>query len=207
MELYPIGKERLEIFLTPEDMNEYNISGERFDYKNTETRRAVWTILDTAKKETGFDAASGKIRIDALPSKSGGCVIFITKTDTSENTEAPMSVSNENFPAARERSCLCIYGFKALEPLLSACHFLSLRGYTGESAVFYEKGASDENKYYLIILDKIAYRGREKHSVFENMFVGEFGVRIHDENAFLYIKEHCECICDKAAVGVLAELA
>ena len=90
MELTPIGKEKLEIALTRKDMERFRLTAERLDYKNTETRRAVWTILDTAKRQTGFDAAKGQIRIDALPGKNGGCVIFITKTEK-DGTEKTMN--------------------------------------------------------------------------------------------------------------------
>ena len=52
LELNLIGKEKLEILLTRADMDDFNISNENLDYKNTETRRAVWDILDKAKQKT-----------------------------------------------------------------------------------------------------------------------------------------------------------
>ena len=100
MELTPIGKEKLEITLTKKDMERFRLTAERLDYKNTETRRAVWTILDKAKRQTGFDAAKGQIRIDALPGKEGGCIIFITKT------EKEMNGTREKYSSEKSRTAV-----------------------------------------------------------------------------------------------------
>ncbi|MGN1095913.1 MAG: adaptor protein MecA [Eubacteriales bacterium] len=207
MELTLIGKEKLEILLTEKDMNDFNITNDKLDYKNTETRRAVWTILDEAKHETGFDAANGKIRIDALPSRSGGCIIFITKTEHPFLTEADMNCSKENFPAVPEKTRMMIYGFPVMRELLRACRFLYCRGYDGESLVFMEKAESRaKSKYYLAITERIPSRSGASFSVFENMFISEFGVKMSDENAFSYINEHCDCICEKNAVKILSDM-
>lgn len=192
MELTPIGKEKLEITLTKKDMERFSLTAERLDYKNTETRRAVWTILDKAKKQTGFDAAKGQIRIDALPGKSGGCIIFITKTENEMN-----SASNR---ADGEKTQTAVYSFSCLTHLLAASRFLRERSYRGESAAFAENGKS--GKYYL------ALSGQEKnpHAVFESMFVSEFGKKLYSEHALAYIKEHGICICEKNAVKTLAKM-
>ena len=192
MELTPIGKEKLEITLTKKDMERFRLTAERLDYKNTETRRAVWTILDKAKQQTGFDAAKGQIRIDALPGKSGGCVIFITKT------EKEMNGAKEQ--EAREKTHTAVYSFSCLAHMLAASRFLRERAYRGESAAFAE--AEKNGKYYL------ALSGQEKnpHAVFESMFVSEFGKKLASEHALAYIKEHGICICEKNAVKTLAKM-
>ena len=74
-----IREDKLKVLLTPFDMMKYELTCEKLDYDNTETRKAIWSILDFAKRETGFDAAIGKIRIEVYPEKSGGCAIYITK--------------------------------------------------------------------------------------------------------------------------------
>ena len=201
MELIPIGKEKLEISLTKKDMERFRLTAERLDYKNTETRRAVWEILDTAKQKTGFDAAAGKIRIDALPSKSGGCVIFITKTEEKMNGEKTLSADTEKVSET-------VYGFRTLSDLLHVCLFLSVRGYSGGSSVFMEYPESrTKNRYYLTLSRKEKAREKRGSNVFENMFIGEFGKKIGDERAVFYINEHCECLCPENAVDVLSDMA
>jgi negative regulator of genetic competence, sporulation and motility len=192
MELTPIGKEKLEITLTKKDMERFRLTAERLDYRNTETRRAVWTILDKAKKQTGFDAAKGQIRIDALPGKSGGCVIFITKT------EKDMNGAKEQTDGERNRTA--VYSFSCLAHMLAASRFLRERSYRGESSAFAE--AEGGGNYYL------ALSGQEKnpHAVFESMFIAEFGKKLYSEHALAYIKEHGICICEKNAVKTLAKM-
>ena len=208
LELTLIDKEKLEIFLTQKDMDKFNITADRLDYKTTETRRAVWTILDKAKHETGFDAASGKIRIDALTSRDGGCVIFITKTEQKSKTEEHMSCPKEKLPAVPQKPRKTIYGFTTLSDLLCACRFLSVRGYSGESTAFMEKEENaSRSKYYLAIAQSPRQTGKSPYAVFENMFIAEFGVKLSDEHTFSYISEHCECFCEKNAVNILSEMA
>lgn len=206
MELTPIGKERLEIFLTRKDMAELNITAEQLDYGNTETRRVVWDILDKAKRKTGFDAAKGKIRIDALPSQNGGCVIFITKTDRPFTEEEMNCEKEEKYPAVPQRAYRTIYGFSALSDLLCACCFLRAREYSGESAAFMEKSDSRaSNRYYLALFGHGQYREKST-AVFDNIFIGEFGTKLINENTFLYINEHCDCFCEKNAVKILSDM-
>ena len=191
MELTPIGKEKLEIMLTKKDMERFRLTAERLDYKNTETRRAVWTILDKAKKQTGFDAADGQIRIDALPGKEGGCVIFITKTEKEMGTAKDKKRAGENAQTT-------VYSFYCLEHLLAATSFLRSRAYRGESAAYTEKNGI----YYLLLTEQ----EKNPHAVFESMFISEFGRRLSSEHALGYIKEHGTCICKKNAVKTLAKM-
>ena len=207
MELTPIGKEKLEVALTQKDMQRFRLTAEKLDYRNTETRRAVWTILDTAKHKTGFDAAKGKIRIDALPSKSGGCVIFITKTEKSA-TEESMANPKENYPVPIERPYKSLYGFSSLSDLLNVCRFLSAREYTGESSAFMDEcGGHTSSKYYLALTEYMSCKDKSSYSVFENMFICEFGKKLSDEYGIAYVNEHCRCLCERNAVITLGKMA
>ena len=90
-----IREDKLKVLLTPFDMMKYELTCEKLDYENTETRKAIWSILDHAKHETGFDAAIGKIRIEVYPEKSGGCAIYITKLKKTDASCEPMTENNE----------------------------------------------------------------------------------------------------------------
>ena len=68
MELIRISDSKMKIMLSAEDMARYEITAERLNYENTETRRVVWQILDEAKQKTGFDAASDRVLIQVYPS-------------------------------------------------------------------------------------------------------------------------------------------
>ena len=80
LELSLMGQDKLKVILTPFDMIKYDLTCDKIDYDNTETRKAVWSILDYAKHETGFDAATGRIYIQVYPEKNGalGRLFFFT---------------------------------------------------------------------------------------------------------------------------------
>lgn len=68
----------LKILLTEEDLRDFNLTFEDMDYNNEITRSALHQLLDTARRETGFDS-SGSLIIEALP-VDGGCMLLLTPT-------------------------------------------------------------------------------------------------------------------------------
>ena len=78
MDFIQLGADRLKIMLSRADMDEYSIDCDSMDYGDTGTRRAFWSILDEAKRETGFNAASGRAYIQVYRSREGGCELFVT---------------------------------------------------------------------------------------------------------------------------------
>lgn len=79
MEIELLENSSIKIRLTKEDLDNLNISIEELDYSNIETRRVIWTLLDTARYELNIDIdLSERMLIEIMPNKSGGCCIFIT---------------------------------------------------------------------------------------------------------------------------------
>ena len=66
MELIRIGEGKLKVMLTEEDMALYALDDTASDCSGTETRRAVFAILDAAKAQIGFDAARDRVCIQML---------------------------------------------------------------------------------------------------------------------------------------------
>ena len=81
MELIRIQENKLKIALSEEELRRYHLTVERFDYTNVETKRALWQMLDEAKREVGFDAADASLYVELYPSRLGGCEIFVTKLE------------------------------------------------------------------------------------------------------------------------------
>lgn len=70
---------KIVVELTNADMTELDITYEEMDYGNIETRRVIWTILDRARHTLSRDIdPSGKMLIESVPTKEGGCVLYIT---------------------------------------------------------------------------------------------------------------------------------
>lgn len=197
MELIRISDSKLKIMLSAEDMAHYAITPDVLNYENTETRRAVWQILDEAKQQTGFDAASDRVLIQVYPSRTGGCELYITKI----LTPAAGGTALAERPS-RAEGRIGVYAFSALGDLLSSCRQLLRSGYNGESAAY----MGEDGRYYLIVREKTgeglcgappAYNPAE-----------EYGERLTGGIAKMaYIKEHARCLCGSQAIEHLATLA
>lgn len=206
LELSLMGQDKLKVSLTPFDMIRYDLTCDKIDYDNTETRRAVWSILDHAKHETGFDAATGRIYIQVYPEKNGGCEIYITKLSRNELPSAGDMNSTNEKAIAPLRDVLAVYRFEDSENLLRVCKFLARRGYDARSDAFVEETARQKRRYFLLITEPAPQRVRTRY-LRDNLFIGEFGVRIPSSSIIPYLREHCHCFCPEDAVHTLAQLA
>lgn len=144
MELIQISDNALKVSLTREDMEYYDIEFEMLDYENTETRRAIWNILDEAKRSLGFEAARDSLYIQAYRSKCGGCELFVRR----------------DVPKFKIEDRHLLFEFDSMELLLIGCLRLNNCGYDGRSTAY----AGDNGKFYLELskeswfLDEIARR-------------------------------------------------
>ncbi len=207
MELNLIREDKLKVLLTPFDMMKYELTCEKLDYDNTETRKAIWSILDSAKKETGFDAAIGKIRIEVYPEKSGGCAIYITKLGVSDlMTHAQMNETNVKSIAATGKTA-AVYQFTDADSLIRVCRFLSHRGYEEKSHAFFESTEKGGVRYFLQITEASPPSLKKTRYLRENLFIEEFGSRLDSAECVFYLHERTSPICKECAVQTLAALA
>lgn len=194
MELILISDKKLKIMLSPEDMRAYELDCDSVDYDNTETRRAFWSILDEAKHQTGFDAASERVYIQLYPSREGGCEMYVTKVGLLP--AACRAQKRGMLRVASERSLA--YRFCELSYMLSACRELLRLGFAAPSEAFLGKDGS----YYLYIN---GVRGFSLPDELE--FMSEFGEKQDAEHLRAYISEHGKIICKEDAIKTLGALA
>ena len=70
---------KLEFRLDSRDLGKLNISFDELDYSNVETRRVVWTLIDTARKNLHIDFdLTGRLLVEVFPEKHGGCRLCVT---------------------------------------------------------------------------------------------------------------------------------
>ncbi len=174
MELIQIGENALKVMLTKEDMAYYAIEFERLDYENTETRRAIWSILDEAQRTLGFEAARDRLYIQAFRDKGGGCELFVRRMDASSAKTARR----------------VLFRFSGMHWLLAACSRLQNCGFSGESAAY----TGDDGAIYLTLADGA---GAASFS-----YLGELGAALPYSEAFL--TEHTEPLCENAVCTLAA---
>lgn len=98
MELIPINESKLKIMLDEIDMREYRLGAES-DCADTETRRAIRSILDLARQKIGFNTEGAEIFVQLYASKKGGCELFVTKGETYDNCERETDYQTEKISA------------------------------------------------------------------------------------------------------------
>lgn len=86
LDIQHIGINKFLVGLSRADMEKLDITYEKMDYSNIETRRVIWTILDRVRKRTGRDVdPSGNLMIEAAPDSSGGCFLMFTVPASKRN--------------------------------------------------------------------------------------------------------------------------
>ena len=186
MELLPIGEDKLKVTLSPQDMENYRLQADA-DWDDTGTRKALWSILDEAKKRCGFDAARERVLVQIFPSPAGGCEMFVTRVgghadpDTDE-VRLPDPPLKERLGS---RACF----FDELRDMLAFCRLLCDSGYKGESEAY----ICEDGRPLLI------YCGGDIRAA-------EYGSVTDIADIEYYICEHAEMICRENAVETLAKL-
>lgn len=95
MDIQPIGSNKFLVGLNREDLRRLDITYDTMDYSNIETRRVIWTILDSVRKNTGRDIdPSGNLLIEASPDGSGGCILMFTVPVSCADIGTVISKSN-----------------------------------------------------------------------------------------------------------------
>ncbi len=114
---------KIVVELTTDDMSELDITYERMDYSNIETRRVIWTLLDRARQTLGRDIdPSGKMLIEALPKPSGGCVIYFTVLDDGLRADGRRNI----FQIKKEH--VMSFDFDTVDTLTSCAEAVSVSG-------------------------------------------------------------------------------
>ncbi len=188
MDLLRIGDTKLKVTLTEEDMEKYRLDRETMDYDTTETRSALWQILDEAKHSTGFDAGGERLFVQVYPSRGGGCELYVTLLSREDEEEREEE-------ATVRGGVQSLYRFESLSHLLAACRLLHGLGYIGESAAYTEGGA-----YFLTVSQSLV------GDLPEYSFLEEYGTRTPCGARLAYLSEHGRCLEGHAAVETLAPL-
>ena len=193
MDLLLISENKIKISLTKEDLDRYHITADGIDYDNTETRRVFWTLLDEAKRKTGFDAAKNRIFIQIYPGKDGSCELYVSKVSCPERDYADTSNVLRGLGRwRRAEDRRLVYLFDEMESLISVCKRLKSVGYSHRVSAY-----SEGKDRFFLSLDS---------DEGELTFIEEYGRAQCSKGIYFYIKEHCRCICDGDAVARLGDL-
>ncbi len=178
---------KIVVELSKEDMTELDISYEKMDYSNIETRRVIWTILDKARRELHRDIdPSGRMLIEAMPKPTGGCVICFTVP-----SKEIKSASFHNMVRTKNDVTSVTYEFDSLENLTECAKRLK-KNYIGlKSSLFFLDG-----QYRMTVACRNVQSIRN--------LINEYGGMCREGALFHeMMSEHWKCLADGNAVEML----
>lgn len=195
MELLLITATRLKIVMSNEDMEKYEITCDSLDYRDSETKRAIRSILDEVKQKIGFDTQGKHVFVQVFPSKDGGCEMYVTKTSTVPDNALPVPIHNN------EKQTATIFRFNNTSDMVAVCCHLKAQRLIYPSQAFCDL---EGDACYLVLYsaEKDVF-GRDPMCL---SVANEYGSLIKGDYCSAYLKEHCQCICDADAIATLAAL-
>lgn len=188
MEFYLISQNRMKVALRPEDLERLGITYDKLDYADPLTRRALVTLLEEGKRETGFNPRRSKIFIEAFPSEEGGCILFFCRLG--EGQRLP-SLEEQPGPEA------VVFRFEGADALADAAEKVFARyGHRiYKSSLYWMDGG------YRLVVYPLDYADHMSTTL-----LGEFASRSGEgEVLAAFIEEHGESIIRDTAVETLAK--
>ena len=105
MRITAVNEFRVEVTLTPEDLNDYDITYEQLDYADADTRRVLWTLLSEVRRRNGVSLdLSGRLLIEVNREADGCCRVCFTTLPPKEGQSAAVRqlVKSETAPVVLE---------------------------------------------------------------------------------------------------------
>lgn len=88
-----ISSNTIKIILNENDMSLYDISFDKLDRSNPETKRLLIDLIDSVRVEKNIDLSSERLFVEAFPKDDGGCLLYL-------------SILNSNVKVTPEKSSL-----------------------------------------------------------------------------------------------------
>lgn len=173
MEIIKINCAKVKISLSNVDMENLHINCDMLDCSNKSGRQAFNKILDETKEKTGFSTDGKRIFVQLFPSKDGGCDIFITK----------LNETNENNCVVSKKKIYC-YSFENINELIGFCRTVKNQNYEDLSPLYID----ESKKKYYICLQK------------DFPFAEEYYGRKCYSNSDIFISEHHRLVTDNAVM-------
>ena len=196
MDVLRINESKIKIMLTEAEVKTFGLDSVGDDYNNAQIKKQVWGILDTVKREYGFDHTRGKLLIQFYPSKDGGAELFVTVLGIMPKSKEEYIARSDNVTVLDSRKR--IYFFENFADLLQAAKAVSGTKSIRHSELFWNK---DEG-YYL----EIEERGSSRLGhICEFAILSEFADTV-PKDRYPYITERADKLTDGNAVAILARL-
>ena len=105
MRIVPVNEYRVEVTLTEQDLEAFDITYERLDYADPDTRRVLWTLLSDIRRSGCADLdLSGRLLIEVTRETDGCCRVCFTVLPSKDGQSASVKqlVKTETPPVVLE---------------------------------------------------------------------------------------------------------
>ena len=208
MRVEKINDNQVKFILNHSDLNERDIKLTEIIMGTDKIQLLLRDMLQQATLECGFEPDNAPLMIEAMPIKSEGIMIIVTKVAAQNDIYGLNNILNErkktkaktliNFASKAEKDdAISIFAFDSLDDAAGACGMLT--------GIFYGRSAlyKDDGRYIMIFEDYAPHRlltGKQLDAI-----LGEFGQKIISNPMHKsHIHEHCELMIGRRAVDALA---
>lgn len=187
-----IGKNKLKITLTPEELKRYKLDKVGADDDLFPHRRAIFRVIDLAGDSVGFYPGEQRLLIQLYPSKLGA-ELFVTKlTILTEAQRSVISRADNLTSLHRSRRA---YFFETVSDAIALARSVAARGDPHSDSALYitELGS------VVLEVDECVGKRSEYPEIFEfsDPLSADF---------FTYLREHSITLYEKDAIETLASL-
>lgn len=195
MDFLKIGKSKLKVSLTPEDIRKYKLTDVDADTDLAIHKRTFFRIIDIAERQVGFSPKSDKLLLQFYPGRDGGGELFVTRLSILTEAKRNIISKAENLSTLmRGRRA---YFFDSVADATALARSIAARTEPPKSSALYitESGSA------VIEIEEIT-AGDSSDEYHE---LCEFSDRLTAE-FFLYLREHSITVFEDDAIRQLAAL-
>ena len=140
-----VDESRLLIILSPEDMEDYQLTFDSLDWQNGHSRSVIKELLRMACRQKGFCPGDSRLLIEAVPDEEG-CVLLVTMLPE-EKAKRKVYRIKENQPSLTP----FLFRFDQAENLLAAVDRVYRQFYHPQKAACSSRLYLLNRAYYLIM--------------------------------------------------------
>ncbi len=183
-----ISDDKIKVTVNKEDIKIWNVDIKNLTENTPEAQDLFWFALRQAEKDVNFKVGEAQLLVEAIPSKTEGFIMLISKMDPKENVMDVLGKSTLRRQASeikvkkRSRSAqlINIFKFADFETLCSCIKQIKEMFY-GKSALY-----KYEDKFYLMLIPYDTMMFFETENI-----IMEYGVRVASPTLYEgVLKEH-----------------
>lgn len=206
MKIEKLTENKIRILLNNEEIKSRNMNNDAVFSKNVESQLLFLEILESAKKQVGFNTDGYKLLIEGFSSADSNLVVTITRFLDKTAFPVNSSIKNKNKKVKVCKkpisfiSSNCTYIFDSFESFCDLCNrinfsSLSTKGFAKQVSLYLLN-----NNYYLV-LKNVNKNHKDCKKIIS--LILEFGKYVNSSLAFeSKLLEHGKIIINKNAIGI-----